>query len=396
MERYDVVVVGAGLAGLAAARGLAERGASVLLVDRRGVVDERVATTGIFVRRTLEDFDLPEDCLGPPVRDVVLASPAGRELHLTSDQVEYRVGRMGRLYRRWLDGAVAAGAVWAPGATFAGAVPAPGGRLAVALQSADSPRRVEAHFLIGADGSRSVVARALGLDVNCRDIVAAETVYQGVPLDGPTHFHCVLDPHVAPGYLAWVVHDGEEVHVGVGGQVGRYAVAPALRAFTQRMHVRYDLDRGEIVERRGGRIPVGGVLPRIANARGLLVGDAAGAVSPLTAGGLDPCLRLSRFAVEVTLAYLASGDPAAVARYDGRWFRRHFRTRLALRNALVALWTPVALEAGCALLRTPPGRAVARDVFFGRGSFPDAPRRVGPASADDSTRITSRRVDSVP
>ena len=78
----DVVVVGAGLAGLAAARGLAEGGARVLLVDRRADVGARVATTGIFVRRTLEDFDLPEDCLGPPVRDVVLASPAGRALHL--------------------------------------------------------------------------------------------------------------------------------------------------------------------------------------------------------------------------------------------------------------------------------------------------------------------------
>lgn len=370
--RYDVVVVGAGLAGLAAARGLAERGARVLLVDRRGAVDERVATTGIFVRRTLEDFDLPEDCLGPPVRDVVVASPAGRELHLRSDHVEYRVGRVGRLYRRWLAGAVAAGVTWMPGTTFVGAAPSTDGGLRVDLRSAGAPLDVEARFVIGADGSRSAVARALGLDVNRREIVGTETVHRGVPLDGPPHFRCVLDPRVAPGYLAWVVHDGEEVHVGVGGAARRYAPAEALRTFTQRARTRYDLDRGEFVERRGGRIPVGGVLPRLASGRGLLVGDAAGAVSPLTAGGLDPCLRLSRFAVDVALAHLA-GDPSALARYDGRWFRHHFRTRLAMRRALVALWTPAALEAGCALLRTPPGRAVARDVFFGRGSFPDAP-----------------------
>ena len=374
MESYDVVVVGAGLAGLVAAHGLTERGASVLLVDRRRSVEERVATTGIFVRRTLEDFDLPDDCLGPPVRDVILASPAGRELHLTSDAVEYRVGRMGLLYRRWLDKAVTAGAVWAPGTTFVEAVSAAGGGLAVRLESADVSRRVAARFLIGADGSQSAVARNLGLDINLREIVGAETVHRGVPLEGAAHFRCVLDPLVAPGYLAWVVHDGEEVHVGVGGQVRRYAVAQSLRAFTQRMLEHYDLDAGEIVERRGGRIPVGGVLPHIANARGLLVGDAAGAVSPLTAGGLDPCLRLSAFAVDVTLSYLASGDTTALAGYDGRWFRRHFRTRLTLRNVLVALWTPTALEVGCALLRTPPGRNLARSVFFGRGSFPDPPR----------------------
>ena len=373
MERYDVVVVGAGLAGLEAARGLAEGGASVLLVDRRRLVDDRVQTTGIFVRRTLEDFDLPEEGLGPPVRDVILASPAGRELRLSSQHAEYRVGRMGVLYRRWLDDAVAAGAVWSPSTAFVEAVSASGGGLAITLQSGDTSRAIEARFLIGADGSQSTVSRSLGLDVNVREIVGAETVHRGVPLDGEPHFRCVLDPQVAPGYLAWVVHDGEEVHVGVGGQVRRYAVAQALRTFTQRMAAHYDLDAGEIIERRGGRIPVGGVLPHIANSRGLLIGDAAGAVSPLTAGGLDPCLRLSRFAVTVTLEYLATGDGSVIARYDGRWFRRHFRKRLALRNTLVAMWTPTALELGCAVLRTPPGRAVARDVFFGRGSFPDAP-----------------------
>ena len=73
-----------------------------------------------------------------------------------------------------------------------------------------------------------------------------------------------------------------------------------------------DLGSGRRLERRGGRIPVGGVLRRIASPRGLLVGDAAGAVSPLTAGGLDPCLRLSRLAAEVTLDHLAGGDPTAV------------------------------------------------------------------------------------
>ena len=64
----DVLVVGAGLAGLQCARGLAEKGVRVLLVDRKPAVDHAVHTTGIFVRRTLESFALPEACLGPPVR----------------------------------------------------------------------------------------------------------------------------------------------------------------------------------------------------------------------------------------------------------------------------------------------------------------------------------------
>jgi flavin-dependent dehydrogenase len=65
MENYDVIVIGAGLAGLQAACLLGQRGRRVLLVDRKPALDKSIHTTGIFVRRTLEDFNLPADCLGP-------------------------------------------------------------------------------------------------------------------------------------------------------------------------------------------------------------------------------------------------------------------------------------------------------------------------------------------
>ncbi|HEX9918623.1 MAG TPA: FAD-dependent monooxygenase, partial [Pyrinomonadaceae bacterium] len=102
VENYDVVVVGAGLGGLQCARLLGGAGRRVLLVDRKRALDERVHTTGIFVRRTLEDFPLPPDCLGPAVRSVTLYSPARRALTLRSPHDEFRVGHMGKLYLRFL------------------------------------------------------------------------------------------------------------------------------------------------------------------------------------------------------------------------------------------------------------------------------------------------------
>lgn len=125
-----------------------------------------------------------------------------------------------------------------------------------------------------------------------------------------------------------------------------------------------------MVERRGGRIPVGGLLPRIANRRGLLVGDASSAPSPLTAGGLDPCLHLSALAARVIPEYLATGNPAALAAYDGRRFRPRLASRLFMRRLFTALRHPLPLEVACALLRTAPLRPLAWHIFFGRGSFP--------------------------
>ena len=74
----DVLVVGAGLAGLHAATLLAARGHDVLPVDRRPALSGAIRTTGIFVRRTLDDFPLPARRLGPPIRRVVLYPPGLR------------------------------------------------------------------------------------------------------------------------------------------------------------------------------------------------------------------------------------------------------------------------------------------------------------------------------
>src|ERR1700741_2348149 len=114
MEEYDVGIIGAGLAGLQCARRLGRSGFRVLVVDRKRSLDQSIHTTGIFVRRTLEDFSLPEDCLGPPVRHVRLYSPGRRWLDLASPCDEFRVGRMGLLYQRYLTRSICAGVEFMP------------------------------------------------------------------------------------------------------------------------------------------------------------------------------------------------------------------------------------------------------------------------------------------
>ena len=388
MENYDVIVVGAGLAGLQTARLLAERGARVLLVDRKPALDKSIHTTGIFVRRTLEDFSLPADCLGPPVRHVTLYSPARRSMDLVSPFDEFRVGRMGLLYERFLDHAQRAGVEWLPATSYVEHVKLKDQTI-VRLDGPAHTRSVRARYIIGADGAKSRVGRDLGLEENREWIVGVEEVLAGVPLDGPPRFHCFLDPRIAPGYLAWLVHDGEEVHLGVGGYPARFDPLKALREFRANVSGLVDLRHAKLIERRGGRIPVGGVLRRIANDRGLLVGDAAGAVSPLTAGGLDPCMRLSTLAARVVGDYLETGDNRALAAYSGELFRGRFVSRLWMRRMMAVAQPTALVELGCALLRMPLISSLAWHVFFGRGSFPDMDLRLAPQPAVSACEITS-------
>ncbi len=364
MDTVDVLVVGAGLAGLHTARLLAAQGLDVLVVDRRRSLAVGIRTTGIFVRRTLDDFDLPAHALGPGVRDVLLYPPSRRSpVRLTSRRDEYRVADMAEIYGHALRAASAAGARVLLGVRF---LDTDNG--SVTFDGADP---VRARFVVGADGARSRVARSLGLDVNRRLLIGAEMLFPVAPSGAPPTFHCVIDPRVAPGYLAWVIDDGRHAHVGVAGYP--HAMKAGARRHLDAFAV--DAPGGPTaagpVERRGGPIPVGGVLRRIVSPAGLLVGDAAGAVSPLTAGGLDPCLRMSELAAAVTIAYLQRGDPRVLGRYSGTDLRARFRGRLLLRRANAFIRTPAAAEAAVAALRTRPGRAAAARILFGDGSFPD-------------------------
>jgi len=371
MGNYDVTIIGAGLAGLQCACLLGRKGLRVLLVDRKNTLDQKIHTTGIFVRRTLLDFDIPDDCLGPAIKHVTLYSPALRSMEFVSEHDEFRIGRMGQLYHRYLQQCLLAGVEWLPETSYLGYV-STNGKLTVRLGDDE----VTTRYLIGADGARSRVARDLQLDQNREWIVGVESVYEGAVLDGPPRLLCFLDPELAPGYIAWIAHDGEEAHLGVGGYSANFDPNAALETFRSRVAHIIDLRNAKQIERRAGYIPVGGVLRNIANTHGLLLGDAAGAVSPLTAGGLDPCMRLSAFAAQVVGEYLSSGNPQALSAYSGELFRARFASRLWARRIAANLNQRQLIELGCAVLRFPLINRIARHVFFGRGSFPDVSQEV--------------------
>jgi flavin-dependent dehydrogenase len=366
---HDVAIIGAGLAGLRLARLLAVRGLRVVLLDRKPSIAAPVHTTGIFVRKTWEDFPLPEEQLGPAIRDVVLYSPSRKSFAIRAARDEFRVGRMAWLYLQMLDQCASAGVHWIPGARL----------VEYDARDADSVTYVRhgrrehlrARFIVGADGARSLVARHLGLDQNREMLLGVEEIVP--PISRQPVLHCFLDSRLAPGYIAWVANDGEEAHIGVAGyrraEYGceRWDAAKALHTFRDTLPFRV----GRPLERRGGLIPVNGILRRIANERGLLIGDAAGAVSPLTAGGLDGAMRLSTFAADVIVAYLDTGNAGVLRQYTGDRFRTRIFARRWMRNAMrVASAAPPLLEAAFAMLRVPLFRRFAEHVFFARGSFP--------------------------
>lgn len=415
MKIFDVVIIGAGLAGLQCAKLLSQRGAKILLVDRKTDLTKGIHTTGIFVRKTLEDFDFPVGTLGKAVRNVTLYSPRLKAINLESEKDEFRVGKMGVLYESLLRDCLENGVEFLNGTRYISATGAQAARLHersepterhftssvqsktieddaytpvfINLEKNGKSFEVKTKVLIGADGANSRVAKDLCLDENREWIVGYEEVFHAENSNREPHLHCFLDADLAPGYLAWIADDSEEIHIGVGGYAANFNPREALKLFKEKTKDLFDTSSAKLAEARGGRIPVGGVLRRIANESGLLIGDAAGAVSPLTAGGLDPAMRLSRFAAEIVWERLQSDDPKVLLQFSGDLFRARFVSRLWMRRTIKTFMNQNLLEFGFAFLRTTIGQKFAKHVFFGRGSFPDV--KAVPGTGALSAKIVS-------
>jgi flavin-dependent dehydrogenase len=123
---------------------------------------------------------------------------------------------------------------------------------------------------------------------------------------------------------------------------------------------------------RAGIIPCGGVVSPVAAKRLLLVGDAAGLVSPVTAGGIHTALKHGLAAGHAIADYLngKSEDPSG-------WFVRsypRFKTKRVLRFLFDRFQSDTLFNL---LLRTKPMRMAAGIVYFHhKGVFDPSARNV--------------------
>jgi geranylgeranyl reductase family protein len=346
----DLVIVGAGFAGLACARTAALQGLRVCVLERKRAIGTRTHTTGIVVKEAAEEWEVPRR-LSRRISGVRLYAPSLRSIDLDSPGYYFLATDTPALQRWLARGAQHAGVRIVGGTPFLGA-----NRERGVWQLAGYPT-LQTRFLVGADGPRSAVGARLGLAANREFLTGVEVELADVRGVDPDRLHCFLDSRLARGYIGWVVP-------GVNGltQVGlacRRPHRPDLWAFVRKLGKLFDFDAARIVERRGGLIPVGGPVHPAAAPGALLIGDAAGLVSPLTAGGIHTALESGRRAAHAIadhLLYFGPQPGAAVTRASPR-----FAWKRLLRRAFDLGVPDLAWEAA---LGSTPLRIAARLIYF--------------------------------
>ena len=349
LKAYDIGIVGAGFAGLACARAAARRGLSVLVVDRKQEPGARMHTTGLVVKEAAERWEIPAT-LTRRVRGIRLYSPALAQLDLAAAGYYFLATDTPALMRWLAREASRAGAHLRFCRPYRGVR-----RDEHGFTLADRGERVRC--LVGADGPHSTLAREFGLGRNRDFLLGVETEYRDVAGVDPDRLHCFLDGTLARGYIGWVVpgYDGL-LQVGLAC---RRPDRPDLAAFERKLSRLFDFRSARPIGRRGGLIPVGGPVAPLAAPGVLLIGDAAGLVSPLSAGGIHTALESGWAA-----AHAIADHQLEDAEDPGRALARH-RPRFVGKRALRVLFDrglPDALFD--AAIGTRAFTALARSVYF--------------------------------
>jgi len=349
----DVLVVGAGPAGSAAAAWAARSGADVVLADAAVFPRDKTCGDGLTPRAIseLQRLGLEDWLRAHTVNQGLRAHGFGQTLLLpwpggTLPDWGSAVART-ELDDHLRTTAIKAGATAVDGHRAID-VRRDGDRVsAVVFRTDAGPVEIACRRLVVADGVRSPLGKVLGREWHRETVygVAGRSYIASAMSDDPwISSHLELrdeEGAVLSGY-GWIFPLGTgEVNLGVGTlatakRPADVAIKPLMRHYAEQRREDFQLS-GDLRMPTSALLPMGGAVSNVAGPNWALIGDAAACVNPLNGEGIDYGLETGRLVAEVLAEHAADG--ADLSEIWPALLRDHYGEAFSIARRLAGLVT---------------------------------------------------------
>jgi geranylgeranyl reductase family protein len=344
---WDVIIVGAGPAGLIAAWYLATRGRRVLILEKKGVPREKICGEGLnhdavrFLKNIGFFHDIRPQC--HELSKAVLYSSRGCTLDIPGPFYTISRIRFDQILAKQASGAGAAFA----GLHVTGVVKNDAELYSLCCKGLKRP--LKSKFVILAVGAKTGLTRSLGIATERFPSALAARFYVRAP---GMHSSLIASfhPQVLPGY-GWIFPMGNRrYNIGVIGyyRKGRRkgpSVGLRLDAFCRNFALAKQLmSRGEVISPVRAA-PLFSGLPRsIMPGRGnvLITGESIGSTYPLTGEGIGKAMESGMLAANIVQNALKNGDPEiartfrkALDKNFGSKYKGYFTGETAMSVAMI-------------------------------------------------------------
>ncbi|MGH2663102.1 MAG: geranylgeranyl reductase family protein [Actinomycetota bacterium] len=387
----DVLVVGSGPGGAAAAYHLARHGVDVLCIDKAGFPREKVCGDGLTPRGVKAVANMGVDTTEPGfVRiDGLRVYGPTVTLDLPWPRLEsfpdYGVVRTRHdLDHLLVQRAVKAGAtLWESTEALAPLVDRGWVVGARVRREGREPETVRAKFVLACDGASSRFAGKAGVRRDPqRPLGVAARRYYRSPREQGTFFESWFDlwenEVILPGY-GWIFPVGDGIlNVGAGllntsSYFKEISPRRMLDAFVASLPADWEVDEdhaaGEVLS---GPLPMGMNRRPLALPGLLLVGDAGGVVNPFTGEGIAYAMESAELAAELVHEALASNRPGLAHMYPIEVRRRYGKYFTAGRAFARAIGNPLIMR--YAVEHGFPHRRLMRFALRMLANLTDGPR----------------------
>lgn len=318
MVSCDILIVGAGPAGGAAALAAARRGVRVLMVDRRQVVGTPVQCAEYIPAMLMGHLNLGKSFIVQRIQ--------GMRTHLQGEAVKDTRAPGFTIQRDLFDQALIqeASNFGAELMLSTRAVERIDDETILLKQKSGRYLTVRARILLGADGPRSTLGRWVG-SVN-RNLLAGVQVT--LPLmKGMDWTEIHFDPEIYAGY-GWLFPKKSVANVGIGLKITPQHHT-RIRSVLDRFITRLKAERkvtGHPARYISGWIPAEPVRKAV-HGNVALVGDAAGQTHPITGAGISSAIVCGEMAGKWAARAIKNRDIGVLGQYDDEW-QDHFKRTL--------------------------------------------------------------------